>query len=80
MTNRLTQIIAEMEEGDAKKIETLTGVFALGGHFAAVARGVDKTPPDLAVAARTIVGDALAYMLGRTPTAEEVDQVLSGGF
>jgi hypothetical protein len=79
MTNRLTRIIAEMEEGDAKTIETLTGVFCLGGHFAAVARGVDETP-DLAVAAHAIVADALRYMLERAPTSEEVDQVLSGGF
>jgi hypothetical protein len=54
-------------------------VFALGGQFAAVARGVNVIPPDLAVAARTIVTDALRYLLGRAPTAEEVEQVLSGG-
>jgi hypothetical protein len=27
---------------------------------------------------RKVVADALAYMLGRAATAEEVDQVLSG--
>ena len=80
MTNRLTQLLAAMDKDDAKKIETLTGVFCLGGHFAAVARGVDRTPPDLAAAARTIVADALRYMLGRAPTAGEIEQVLSGGF
>jgi hypothetical protein len=37
MTNRLTQIIAEMEEGDAKKVETLTGVIAIGGYLRDVA-------------------------------------------
>ena len=37
MNNRLTQLIAEMDKDDAKKIEALTGVIAIGGHLREVA-------------------------------------------
>ena len=80
MNNRLTQLIAEMDKGDAKRIEALTGVIAIGGYLREVAADEDQRDPKIDAAARTIVTDSRRYMLGRTPTAEEVDQVLSGGF
>jgi len=80
MNNRLTQLIAEMDKDDAKKIEALTGVIAIGGYLREVAADEDQRDPKIDAAGRTIVTDALRYMLGRVPTAEEIEQVLSGGF
>ena len=80
MNNRLTQLIAEMDKDDAKKIETLTGVIAIGGYLREVAADEDQRDPKIDAAGRTIVTNALRYMLGRAPTAEEIEQVLSGGF
>src|SRR5262249_28015826 len=41
---------------------------------------MDKGDTKKIAAARTTVTDAPRYALGRAPTAEEVEQVLSGGF
>ena len=80
MNNRLTQLIAEMDKDDAKKIEALTGVIAIGGYLREVAADEDQRDPKIDEAGRTIVTDALRYLLERAPTAEEAEQVLSGGF
>jgi hypothetical protein len=79
MTNRLTQLIAEMEQDDDRKIETLAGVVAIGGYLRDLARDEDCRKPEVDVTARRVVADALRYMLGREPTAEEVAAVMSGG-
>jgi hypothetical protein len=69
-----------MEEGYAKKIETLTGVIAIGGYLREVAAEEGRRDPKIDATARRIVTDALTYMLCRAPSANEVEQVLSGGF
>lgn len=79
MTNRLTQIIAEMEQDDDRKIETLAGVVAIGGYLRDLARDKGCRKAEVDATARRVVADALRYMLGREPTAEEVAAVLSGG-
>jgi hypothetical protein len=69
-----------MEEGDAKKLETLTGVIAIGGYLREVATDESQRDPKIDATARRIVRDAQAYMLGRAPSSHEVERVLSGGF
>jgi hypothetical protein len=79
MNNRLMQFLAATDsEGDAAKIETLTGVIALGGYLRDLAADEDQRDPKIDATARRIVTEALAYMLGRAPRAAEADQVLSG--
>jgi hypothetical protein len=64
MNNRLTQLIAEMDKDDTKKIEALTGVIAIGGYLREVAADEDQRDPKIDAAGRTMVTDALRYMLG----------------
>jgi hypothetical protein len=76
--NRLTQLIAEMDADDAGKIETLTGVIAVGGYLRDVAADEGQRDAKVDAPARRVVTDALSFMLRRDPTTGEVGQVLSG--
>ena len=64
MNNRLTQLIAEMDKDDTKKIETLTGVIAIGGYLREVAADEDQRDPKIDAAGRTIVTESFAACSG----------------
>src|SRR2546430_370036 len=55
MKNRLTYLIAQMEKDDAEKIETLTGVIAIGGYLREVAADEEQRDPKFHAIARRVV-------------------------